>query len=422
MSFTFIHAADLHLDSPFQTVRSENETVANLLHQATFQAFDNLVALALAEKVALVLFAGDIYDAKDRSLRAQLHFRDGLETLARAGIHSFVLHGNHDPLAAASMIQYPSLAHIFPAHQPQTVSVELPGQSVTVTALSYHRERETRNLAGLFTAPTEPGFHIALLHANCGANAGHENYAPCGLDELMVKNFHYWALGHVHERKELHRYPHVVYPGNLQGRSIRETGPRGCYLVTVESPQNISLTFRSLQAVCWYEQNADIDALDSIDQLDTRLAEIMQSGAADAHGCPAILRLTLIGRGPLHNLLRDDELRRQFLERLRRLGEVLQPFVWIEELIDQTRPDADLEARAQLDDLAGLTLRLAEKKISAVQSDPTAAIPPLFHADALGEFWNHPAAKNIAALTPEEILLLMRQARQLCWDLLENPT
>ena len=82
-SFSFIHTADLHLDSPFTGLRQVDGAVASLIKDATFRAFDNVVDLALAKKVDFLVVAGDVYDAADRSLRAQLKFADGLK---KAGI------------------------------------------------------------------------------------------------------------------------------------------------------------------------------------------------------------------------------------------------------------------------------------------------------------------------------------------------
>ena len=97
--FRFVHAADLHLDSPFTGVKaSAPENVADRLYDATFDAYENIVDLCLSERVDALLIAGDVYDGSDRSLRAQRRFVDGLERLHRGGVRSFVCHGNHDPL------------------------------------------------------------------------------------------------------------------------------------------------------------------------------------------------------------------------------------------------------------------------------------------------------------------------------------
>ena len=98
MRFRFLHAADLHLDTPFTGMRRVDASLVATLRDATTRAFDNLVNAALEHSVAFVVIAGDIYDGPERGVRAQLAFRNGLDRLAQAGIRSFVVHGNHDPL------------------------------------------------------------------------------------------------------------------------------------------------------------------------------------------------------------------------------------------------------------------------------------------------------------------------------------
>ena len=111
-NFSFIHTADLHLDSPFSGLRQVDGEIASLLKDATFRAFDNVVELALKNEVDFLLVAGDVYDAADRSLRAQLKFADGLKKLANGGIRSFVCHGNHDPLDGwIASLQWPEVSN-----------------------------------------------------------------------------------------------------------------------------------------------------------------------------------------------------------------------------------------------------------------------------------------------------------------------
>ena len=115
MSFRFIHAADLHLDSPFTGIRAAApENVASALYSATFDSYRNIIDLCISEGVDALLVAGDIYDGADRSLRAQRAFIDGLRNLDAAGIRSFVCHGNHDPLDGwEARLSYPDGCHRF---------------------------------------------------------------------------------------------------------------------------------------------------------------------------------------------------------------------------------------------------------------------------------------------------------------------
>lgn len=95
----FIHCADLHLDSPFAGLSETSAALAAFLRGATFSAFKNAVDCALRNQADFFLISGDVYDGEDRSVRAQLFFLEQLKRLSDAGIPSFTVHGNHDPLS-----------------------------------------------------------------------------------------------------------------------------------------------------------------------------------------------------------------------------------------------------------------------------------------------------------------------------------
>src|SRR3990172_993244 len=146
--FSFIHAADLHLDSPFKGVIGEAPHIAEAVYSATFDAFESLINLCIEKQVNFLLIAGDVYDGRDRSLRAQLRFRDGLERLAERGISAFVVHGNHDPLKGwSNQIVWPSGVHVFGAEEVETVTFAMDGKPVAfISGISYMEAQETRNL------------------------------------------------------------------------------------------------------------------------------------------------------------------------------------------------------------------------------------------------------------------------------------
>ena len=247
MTLRFVHAADLHLDSPFTGIRATApENVAQALYSATFDSYKNIVDLCISERADALLVAGDIYDGADRSLRAQRAFIDGLRSLDSAGIRSFVCHGNHDPLDGwEARLDYPTGCHRFSADfQAIPVFTDEPGRAL-VYGISYPTRDVYENLVSRLGRVDERAFTIGLLHANVGGNADHALYAPCSLDDLARSGIDYWALGHVHTRQILRdRAPTVVYPGNSQGRHPNEAGARGVYLVEVDADGNISLDFR----------------------------------------------------------------------------------------------------------------------------------------------------------------------------------
>lgn len=414
--FSFVHAADLHLDSPFTGVTATSPAVAELLRRATFDAFEQLIDLCLGRRVDFLLVAGDVYDGADRSLRAQLRFRDGLARLAAAGIRSFVVHGNHDALDGwSSALEWPAGVHVF-GERLETVAVERDGAPLArVSGISYPRRQEERNLAALFGgAPSGGAFHIGLLHANVGGNTQHDPYAPCEVADLLDRGIDYWALGHVHSRQILRRErPFAVYPGNLQGRHMRETGERGCVVVTVYGDA-VAIDFAAVDAVRWEWVEVDIGGAETMDALETAVDEALSRAASTTADRPLLCRLRLTGRGPLHRDLRRSDAVAALLERGRERWAEARPLVWVEAIDVACRPEVDLAARRAGQDLTAEVLRAADDwRTGDLDASLGEALAPLYRDPRLRRLLREPDA--------EELERLLAEAEMLCLDRLETP-
>ena len=423
-SFSFIHASDLHLDSPFVGINAESEDVAGALRSATFEAFDRLIEICIDKKVQFLVIAGDVYDGLDRSLRAQLKFSDGLKRLAEHGIRSFVAHGNHDPLSGwSSNINWPEDVKIFKADQVETEFVELNGRPIAaVSGISYGHRDERSNLSAKFEARSTDLFQIAVLHANCGGSVSHEPYAPCRLDDLTRTGFDYWALGHFHSKEILHTGPHVVYPGNTQGLSIREQGPKGCYLVTVSQNAVVELEFCPTDSLRWLYSEVDINALDTIGRLDGAIGQEISVLQKKAQGRSVVCRISLIGRSPLYRELNRDNVETELLERARELGKVSDPFVWVQAVGMDCLPEVDLNKRREINDLLGSALTVSHETSSRIQH---ADFEEDELANVLGRsldelYTNRRAGKWLDDLSTDDVRQLIEQAELLCFDLLES--
>ena len=415
MPFKFIHAADLHLDSPFRGVTAQAAVIATALQDATFSAFDRLIQLAMEQEVLFVLVAGDVYDAADRSIRAQLRFRDGLARLAAGGIRSFVVHGNHDPLDGwSSALTWPDGVEVFGVRA-HTLRVEQDGHPVAaVSGISYGHGRVTESLAQRLQPEAGERFQIALLLANCGGYAVHEPYAPCTLDALAAAGFDYWALGHVHEHAVLRQYPHVVYPGTAQGRHIRESGPRGACVVRVDQGKRVELQFHALDSVRWIAPSVSISGVDSVDALQRALEEEALGGRDAAAGRPVVCRLILEGRGALYEELARDGALTELCASLRENLATEEPFVWVERLESRCRPEMDLARRQEQGDLLGTALKVAAELLDSDQLATQMA-------PALEDLFQHRrAGKALDELSATELRALVDEARWLCVELLEG--
>ena len=375
MRFRFVHAADLHLDSPFKGICAESALLATF-QEATFRAFSRIVDLCLREHVAFLLLAGDLFDVKDRSVRARLALRRELERLHAAGIPSFIVHGNHDPLSGdTGTLALPPSVKVFGAGW-EEVEVRREGQLLCrVQGVSYPDVEVRENLSARF-GRTGPGFTVGLLHANLGGAEGHANYAPCTLEDLAARRLDYWALGHVHMRAE---YPLAdgavaVYPGNPQGRHVNEPGARGCVLVEVEEGRS-RRHFVPVDGVRWHRLDVPLAGLESLDALLAVLLERVDAACEDGLDGHAV-RLTLSGRGPLHRELSRPDALTQLEAEVRPLLARRHPPVLLESLRDASRPELDLGAVRLAGGFSGTVLAEAD----AVRAD-AAAVATLWDED-----------------------------------------
>jgi exonuclease SbcD len=248
--FKFIHAADVHLDSPLRGLEQYEGAPVEEIRGASRRALENLVELAIAEQVAFVLFAGDLYDGDWKDYNTGLYFGRQMTKLREAGIRAFLLSGNHDAASQLTRhLRLPDNIKILSDQKPESVSLEDFG--VMLHGQGFPRRVVTENLSAGYPKPVPHLFNIGLLHTSVDGREGHEPYAPCSLEGLLSKGYDYWALGHVHRREILHQDPWVVFPGNIQGRHVRETGPKGCTVVTVRDGRVLSVEHRDLNVLRW---------------------------------------------------------------------------------------------------------------------------------------------------------------------------
>ena len=415
MSLRFVHAADLHLDSPFTGVRAvAPDTVAQSLYAATFDAYNNIIDLCISERVDALLVAGDIYDGADRSLRAQRAFIEGLRRLEAAGIRSFVCHGNHDPLDGwEARLEYPAGCYRFGGDfQAVSVFSDEPDRAV-VYGISYPTRDVYDNLALRLGPVADHAFSIGLLHANVGGNPDHTLYAPCSLHDLVQSGIDYWALGHVHTRQILNdRSPTVVYPGNSQGRHPNETGARGVYLVDVDADGNVRLEFRATDTVRWERVGIDIGVLETEQDLLDKLHDEMQALLDGAEGRSVVTRITLAGRGEVNRLLRQPNAVEDLLEGINDQWARRLPFAWCERIEDATASPLDRDTRRVGADFLAEVLRTVD------QMKDSPVFPPELQS-GLTDLYRHGRFRRyVSEPTDEEFAGLIDEAEAMAINLL----
>ena len=299
--FRFLHAADIHLDSPMRGLEADPEAPAALLRDASRTAFRNLIDVAIEEHVAFVLIAGDLYDGDWQDWRTGLFFIQQAGRLAACGIPLVMVAGNHD---AASVItrhlKLPPSASLLPHDGCGTrvlddLGVAIHGQSFATRAVADDLSRN-------YPAPLPGLLNIGMLHTSLTGRPGHDNYAPASVESLVAKGYDYWALGHVHAREIVHEGPWVVFPGNLQGRQVREGGPKGASLVTARGGRVVAVEHRSLDAVRWCSLEVPLAGERELDGAMERVAHKLREALATA-GRPIAARIRLTGATDLHEEL-----------------------------------------------------------------------------------------------------------------------
>jgi len=356
-SLRFVHAADLHLDSRFRGIGRARPALRDRLQSATLGALERVVDHTISVKADFLIIAGDLYDSKDRSLRALVAFRKEMERLAERNIPVFVVHGNHDPLNGwGSGFQLPPNVITFGGRADTEPFIRRGREVAQITGISYTRERVTDNLAASFKPAEGAPYSIAVLHANVGHQSGHADYAPATIEELTAAGFDYWALGHVHTRSVLATEPAmVVYPGNSQGRNPREGGPRGCYQVDIDTHGRACLEFVDTSVARWSHIELSIRESTQMDQLVDSMLEKGRDAASVFDG-PTVVRCTIRGNGPLHRDLQRDEMDEE-------LREVLQSVVVAESVRICTGPELDIESLTRTETMVSDFLKLSERAL-----------------------------------------------------------
>ncbi|MGC5016340.1 metallophosphoesterase family protein [Streptosporangium sp. DT93] len=337
-----LHAADLHIDSPLRGLSSYEGAPSQELRTASRRALENLVALAIAEEVTAVLLAGDIYDGDWPDFQTGLFFTRQMSRLDDAGIPVYMVSGNHDAESQMTrQLRLPKNVHVLDSRAPETIRDE--GRGLAVHGQGFAERDITANLSLSYPDPCRDLFNVGLLHTALTGRDGHAPYAPCSMSDLQAKNYDYWALGHVHTREVVSQDPWIVFPGNLQGRSARETGPKGCTLVTIENLRVKSAVHHDLDVARWHHLRVDVssatDADSALDLVRTQLASLPGGRLRAA-------RVSLTGRSSAHLQLWND--RPRFVNEIRSLANEFGE-LWVEKVRIETRtPDAPDEGATGL--------------------------------------------------------------------------
>lgn len=308
-----LHLADVHLDTAFE---GRSAALRDHLRGALRTAFERAVDCAIDEDVHAVLLAGDLFDDDRLSVATEAFLVDQVQRLDDAGIDTVYVTGNHDPGGSgfrAAKIDWPDRFHYVDDRSPTTIELTGPNDDrrATVVAAGHVDAHEDANLAARFPEAEGPEPTIGLLHAHVTTARqveAHDRYAPCTTDDLRAPGYDYWALGHIHTRQQVDEQANAWYPGNLQGRSPRETGARGGLLVTLDGSPSPDVEFRSFAPTRWEHLPLDdLEDVETVQALVQRTQNAYRNVAREAPATDWLLRVTLRGPCPLADDLAAPE-------------------------------------------------------------------------------------------------------------------
>jgi DNA repair protein SbcD/Mre11 len=377
----FVHAADLHIDSPLVGLSRYEGAPVERIRSATRRACAQLVQLCIDERVSFLLLAGDLFDGEWKDYSTGLFFVAQLARLKHAGVRVVTLRGNHDAVSHITRnLTWPDNTTEFGSRAAETCLFEDLG--VAVHGRSYGKRAETSDLVPSYPEPVPGFFNIGLLHTCVSGRVGHEPYAPCSVDELRAKGYDYWALGHIHQREVLSEHPYIVFSGNLQGRHFRETGAKGATLVEVSSGIIESVTHRPLDVVRFADCELNVGADHDLDQVVDQAAAAMEEQLRAADGRTLVLRLMLRGACTAHSSFQLDPERWENEIRARAAE---HSELWLAQVLFETQPllqRADVQLRK---DAVGQVLRAVHDaqhdparlaELAKLFSDLAAKLPP----------------------------------------------
>jgi DNA repair exonuclease SbcCD nuclease subunit len=346
----FLHAADIHLDSPLRGLDRYEGAPADEIRGATRKALGNLVSLAIDEDIDFVILVGDLFDGDWPDFNTGLFFVQQMARLGLQNISVYAVRGNHDSESKITRkLPWPKNVHFFSSRKPE--SITLDDIDVVLHGQSFATSKVIDDLALDYPAAVPGKINIGVLHTSLDGREGHATYAPTSLNVLKSKGYDYWALGHVHKREVVNTGPLIVFPGNTQGRHIKETGSKGCEVVTLEGGI-LRTEHRSLDVLRWHSIEVDVKGATDLDEVFERTRKALGGIAATVEDRLTAVRVSVVGRTDVHAMIASQP--DAFREQVRALAiEVGQGSVWVEKVKVTTAMLVDVAALKERNDPLG---------------------------------------------------------------------
>ncbi|MGE7761151.1 metallophosphoesterase family protein [Peribacillus sp. NPDC097895] len=363
----FIHAADLHLDTPFSGLKDLPLSILKELRESPFKAFQKIINEAIYHRVDFIVLSGDLFDGENRSLRTQVRFRTEMEKLEQHQIPAYIIHGNHDHLSGSWItVKLPDNVYVFSGQTEVKTFEKTDGTTVHLYGFSYPRRHVRERMIETYIKAEGADYHIGLLHGNLEGHSEHSPYSPFSLKELAAKDFDYWALGHIHKHQVVSEDPLVIYSGNIQGRNRKECGVKGCLLVELDGDTKRH-SFIETSEVIWDSVTIKPSADGGFDALYKQCREVIEQKGFDGRSYLLEMKLDVGGAADACG---------EYLEELTRIlqeEEQAETFVWVYKIkVIQSVPMIRTNER--------ISPFMAEVSMLASEFDDTeAALAPLYN-------------------------------------------
>lgn len=330
-AFRFIHTADIHLDSPLKSLALRNPELADLIGDATRQTFSSIIDLCINERVYALVIAGDLYDGDQTSMKTARFLAGELGRLAKAGIRTFIIRGNHDALSRISReLVLPDLVKLFGGRAEHVLIERGPGEKpVAIHGLSFAQPTAPESLLPKYADAVADAINIGIMHTSLGGAPGHDPYAPCSPAELQATGYDYWALGHIHKRSVVTESATIVMPGMPQGRDINEDGSKSVTLVSITDDGTVSLEEKQTAIAEFARVTIETGDLTEWNELAQALSVALTRARANSAAPELVVRIGFTGETPLAwRMRRDTDL--LFAEAEERAAQI--GAIWIEKL------------------------------------------------------------------------------------------
>ena len=336
-----LHFADAHIDMA-NYGRHDPETGLPLRVLDFLKSLDTIVDAAIAEKVDMVIFAGDAYKDRSPAPTFQREWGKRIIRLSQAKIPTLLLVGNHDLSPAAGRahaiqefdtLQIPFVKVL---QKPEFLSPQdLWGLPVQVIAMPWVSRSSLMANLDMSGSDTEEVFSsiesrisdlvenwmeeadkdlplILTAHASVeGAMFGAERMVMLGSDLVLPtslvkdKRLDYVAMGHIHKPQDVNdgNHPPVIYPGSIERVDFGEAKDDKFYIIAEVERNSTKVDWKKIEGTRpFVEQRAVLKSGENV-------MEILKS-KLDGDLSDAIVKLVVEYPRELDTLIDESSLRK----------------------------------------------------------------------------------------------------------------